>query len=135
MFEAGKEIHSFVNWDLLTKNLLYTAMGNLGIREGGLLAPGQPRGALRMWHPRGLRPAKLVESYRLAAEDPLREYLGRLRRAVRREEIAEALPNHEILLLAFEALAPGLSSRGIEFILVLGEKLNMRLSPKTRWNT
>lgn len=124
LFEAGKEIHSFVNWDLLTKNLLYTAMGNLGIREGGLLAPGQPRGALRMWHPRGLRPAKLVESYRLAAEDPLREYLGRLRRAVRREEIAEALPNHEILLLAFEALAPGLSSRGIEFILVLGEKLN-----------
>jgi signal transduction histidine kinase len=124
LFEAGKEIHSFANWDLLTKNLLYTAMGNLGIREGGLLAPGLPQGAFRMWHPRGLRPAKLVESYRLAAADPLLAHLVRVRRAVRREEIAEAFPNHEILLLAFEALAPGLSSRGIEFILALGEKLN-----------
>lgn len=124
LFEAGKEIHSFVNWDLLTKNLLYTAMGNLGIREGGLLAPGQPQRAFRVWHPRGMRPAKLVESYRLAAEDPLLEYLARIRRTARREEIAAAFPNHEILLLAFEALAPGLSSRGIEFILMLGEKLN-----------
>ena len=126
LFEAGKEIHSFANWDLLTKNLLYTAMGNLGIREGGLWAPRNSGKVFRLWHSRSLRPAKLVESYRVAIDDPLLKFCGETRQALRREEIEKAFHGHPILLLAFEILSPGLSSRGVEFFLVLGSKLNHR---------
>jgi len=124
LFEAGREIHSFANWDLLTKNLLYTAMGYLGIREGGLLAQRRSGGPFHVWHSRSLRPARIVETFRLPPEDPLLVDLNRNRRAISRREIEESFGKHEILLLAFEVIVPGLSSRGVEFLLVLGSKLN-----------
>jgi len=124
LFETGREIHSFANWELLTKNILFSAMGNLGIREGGLLAPKAPEPTFHVWQSRGLRPERMVERFEMQSRDPLLDYLDSRRRAVLRREIEQEFEKHPILLLAFEVLIPGVGEKKCEFLLLLGNKLN-----------
>lgn len=130
LFEVGREIHSFAHWELLTKNILYTAMGNLGIREGALLAPQRPGEPLRIWHSRGMPMGRLAEDFHLPAQDPLVKHLGKVRRALERGAVEQSFPHNRVLKLAFEVLLPGISSHGVEFVLLLGHKLSGKpLSP------
>ncbi|HEQ60060.1 MAG TPA: hypothetical protein ENN74_00460, partial [Firmicutes bacterium] len=124
LFEVGREIHSFAHWELLTKNILYTAMGNLGIREGALLAPQRPGEPFRIWHSRGMPMGSLAEDFHLPALDPLVKHLGKVRRALERRVVEQSFPHNRILKLAFEVLLPGISSHGVEFVLLLGRKLS-----------
>ncbi len=124
LFEIGREIHSFANWDLLTKNTLYTAMGNLGLREGALLAPQRPGEPLRILHARGICSESQLNAFTLHLQDPLLEHLAEVRRALKRSEIEQSFPHHGILRLSFDVLLPGISSQDVEFVLLLGAKLN-----------
>lgn len=123
LFESGKEIHSFSKWEMLTKNVLYTAMGNLGVRDGYLLTPQEVSGAFRMAQVRQASPRNDLEDICISAKDFLLGKLMELRRAIRRHEIETLFPEHPILQQDFDVLIPGVSSRGIEFIMLLGNRL------------
>lgn len=124
LLESDRELHRYTHWDLLTKNVLYSAMGHLGIPRGVLLASQQAGGDLRVIHERPVLREFSDSRFALSPEDPLVGQLEKNRLTLSRDTIEKAYPGHPLLKFDFEVAVPGVSGRGIEFVILLGGKLD-----------
>ncbi len=122
----GRELHWTLDRETLAQDLLLSAQNRLGVGTTGLILSERPGEPFRAWAVRGLA-REGWERLQLQADGELLRLLAGLGRPLRRAELERfpelALELHTLEAAGVVVIAPLLSPRGVEGMLLADEKI------------